>query len=104
MGHTGNNYVTVFMNERQCDLQTAVDLVGERFKLLMDRFLTDKTRLRSWGPDVDPHVAQNVMAMGNWVIGNLNWSFGTARYFGRDREEVERTLVVKLKPTRACDY
>lgn len=103
-GHTGNNYITVFMNEKQCNLQTAADLVGERFQFLIDGFLADKARLRSWGPEVDPHIAKNVMAMENWVVGNLNWSFETHRYFGRDREEIERTLVVKLKPTRACDY
>ena len=38
--------------------------------------------------------------MENWVIGNLNWSFETQRYFGHARHEIKRTRVVHLTPRR----
>ncbi|CCM04973.1 uncharacterized protein FIBRA_07171 [Fibroporia radiculosa] len=100
MGHTGNNIMTVLMNEKRCDLQTAADYVGVHFKTLMDSFLADKARLPSWGPKLDPVVAKFVMAMEKWVAGNCDWSFETQRYFGPACHEVKRTRVVRLYPKR----
>ena len=31
-----------------------------------------------------------------WVIGNIEWSFATNRYFGENGSEVKATLVVDL--------
>ncbi|EPT02352.1 hypothetical protein FOMPIDRAFT_1118553 [Fomitopsis schrenkii] len=98
MGHTGNNVMTVLMKSQQCDLQAAADHVGAHFKQLMESFQVDKARLPSWGPELDAVVAKYVMAMETWVVGNCEWSFETQRYFGVQREEVRRTLVVKLYP------
>ncbi|PCH42336.1 terpenoid synthase [Wolfiporia cocos MD-104 SS10] len=100
MGHTGNNVVTVLMNQNNWDLQTAVDHVGVHFKELMDSFMADKARLPSWGPKLDSAVSQFVMAMENWVVGNCEWSFETQRYFGTERAEIKRTRVVRLYPKR----
>ena len=41
------------------------------------------------------------MAMECWVSGNLEWSFGTHRYFGFDNEKIRETLVVELSPSKA---
>ena len=98
MGHTGNNVMTVLMKDKQCSLQEAADHVGTHFKQLMESFEADKARLPSWGPELDAVVAKYVMAMETWVVGNCDWSFETQRYFGVQREEVKRTLVVKLYP------
>lgn len=100
MGHTGNNILTVLMKEKSIDLQTASDQVGEHFKVLNDRFLDCKSRLPSWGPEWDPVVAQFVMAMESWVIGNLEWSFETQRYFGPQHSKIKETLIVELYPKR----
>jgi hypothetical protein len=88
------------MKERRLDLQTASDEVGVYFKELMDRFIADKTRLRSWGPSIDADVQRYVEAMGHWVIGNLEWSFETQRYFGADHCGVKATRLVTLRPCR----
>ncbi|CCL98795.1 uncharacterized protein FIBRA_00800 [Fibroporia radiculosa] len=96
MDHPEHNLVTVLMNEKCCDLQTAADYVGVHFKLLVDGFLADKARLPSWGSELDTVVANFVMAMEKWVAGNCDWSFETQRYFGPARHEVKQTRVVKL--------
>ena len=33
-----------------------------------------------------------------WVIGSIEWSFETGRYFGKDGAMVKDTLVVELLP------
>jgi len=100
MGHTGNNILTVLMNQYNWDLQQAADHVGVHFKALLDSFYADKARLPSWGPKLDPIVAKFVMAMENWFIGNCDWSFETQRYFGPQHAEIKRTRIVKLYPKR----
>lgn len=100
MGHTTNNVITVLMRHKGLDLQGAADYVGVHFKGLMDTFLEAKRTLPSWGAKIDREVALYAMAMQHWVIGNLNWSFETQRYFGHARHEVKRTHIVQLYPRR----
>ena len=100
MGHTTNNIMTVLMRHRQLDLQGAADAVGVHFKGLIDTYLATKAALPTWGAKTDDEVARYAMAMENWVIGNLNWSFETQRYFGHARHEIRRTRVVQLYPRR----
>ncbi|THH18124.1 hypothetical protein EW146_g2812 [Bondarzewia mesenterica] len=88
-GHIGNNIVTVLMRSRGSDLQSTSDYVGEYYKELMERYLADKPRLRSFGPELDADVALYIRAMENWPIGNLEWSFETFRYFGPRHDEVK---------------
>ncbi len=100
MGHTTNNVMTVLMRHKGLDLQGAADYVGVYFKGLIDTFLEAKRTLPSWGAKIDQEVALYAMAMENWVIGNLNWSFETQRYFGHARQEIKRTRIVHLNPRR----
>ena len=101
MGHTTNNVMSVLMKHKQLDIQGAADAVGVHFKGLIDTFLEAKASLPSWGAEVDAQVAQYAVAMEQWVIGNLNWSFETQRYFGHARHETKRTRVGQLYPRRA---
>jgi hypothetical protein len=39
--------------------------------------------------------------MERWVVGNLEWSFGTRRYFGADNNKIRESLTVELAPTKA---
>lgn len=95
-GHTGNNIVTVLMREKNIGLQAASDLIGAHFEALMKRFMDTKKLLPSFGGDLDLAVAKYVEAMEHWVIGNLEWSFESQRYFGTEHDRVKETLVVKL--------
>ncbi|KAI0925898.1 Linoleate 10R-lipoxygenase cop4 [Taiwanofungus camphoratus] len=96
-GHSGNNIVTVLMRQKNVDLQTASDLVGEHFATLMDRFVTAKGGLPSWSPSVDAAVSDYVRAMEYWVTGNLEWSFETQRYFGVMHAEIKYTRLISLR-------
>jgi hypothetical protein len=89
------------MKERGLDLQDAVDCAGKLFGEVMEGFATDKARLPSWGTIIDANVAAYVEAMGHWVIGNLEWSFETQRYFGCDHTEIKTTRLVTMRPA-AC--
>ncbi|KAH7911343.1 isoprenoid synthase domain-containing protein [Hygrophoropsis aurantiaca] len=95
-GHTGNNVVTVLMREHGIELQEAADMVGGIFEELMRRYLEDRTRLPSWGPEVDADVARYIQGIDHWVVGNLQWSFETPRYFGSRHTDVLRTLRITL--------
>ncbi|EPQ52751.1 terpenoid synthase [Gloeophyllum trabeum ATCC 11539] len=97
-GIGGNNIVTVLMQAKNFTLQEASDYIGKYFTDLMQRFEADKKRLPSWGPEVDEAVAGYVRGMENWIIGNLEWSFETQRYFGANHAEVKHTRLITLLP------
>lgn len=100
-GIGGNNIVTVLMRAQHVDLQTAADFVGYHFRTLMDKFTEGKKNLPSWGLEVDTGVQAYIQAMEHWIIGNLDWSFETKRYFGSQHDEVKRTLLVTLRSREA---
>ena len=97
-GLEGNNILTVLMQARGFSLQEASDYAGTLFGDLMNRFVAEREKLPSWGPDLDRGVNRYVDAIGHWVVGNLCWSFETSRYFGSALEDVKRTGIVKLRP------
>ncbi|OJA08758.1 hypothetical protein AZE42_08877 [Rhizopogon vesiculosus] len=98
MGHTGNNIVTVLMQEQDAGIQEAADCIGVVFKQLMARFLKDKSRLPSWGAVIDRDVALYVKGLADWVGGNLVWSFQCARYFGTANNVALLSRLVTLYP------
>ena len=97
-GLGGNNIVTVLMREHKIDLQSAADMVGAHFGKLMEQFIMQQGRVPSWGPEVDAAVTDYITAMQHWVIGNLEWSFRTQRYFGSEHARVKSTRIVSLWP------
>jgi hypothetical protein len=70
-GISGNNIMTVLMEHRKMDLQSAADYVGAHCEELMTRFLTMQTRLPSWGSAVDSQIARFIAGLGYWIKGNL---------------------------------
>lgn len=103
-GIGGNNIVTVLMADRNVDLQEASDMVGEHFAALMTRFVEGKRKLPSWGMETDAAVAAYICAMEHWVVGNLDWSFETQRYFGPQHAAVKENRVVLVRPREVEDY
>ena len=87
------------MREKGISLQQAADEVGERSAKLMKDLEDAKNRLPSWGVRVDADVARYICALEDWVIGNLEWSFETVRYFGPTHDEVRKTRVIFLSPS-----
>ncbi|KAG7085298.1 Sesquiterpene synthase 10 [Marasmius oreades] len=101
-GIGGNNIITVLMKHKNMSLQSACDYVGLYCEELVNRYLSAKARLPSWGSSkLDGDVARYAEACGHWVKGNLDWSFETIRYFGTAPYEVKRTRLVTLR--RPCD-
>ena len=99
-GLEGNNILTVLMEANGFNLQEAADRAGVLFGDLVSRFIAERKKLPSWGPDLDRDVSRYVDAIGHWVVGNLCWSFETPRYFGPSLEDVKRTRIVKLRPRK----
>ncbi|KAF9453461.1 terpenoid synthase [Macrolepiota fuliginosa MF-IS2] len=97
-GQSGNNVVTVLMNDRNISLQEACDVVGVHCQQFVDDYLSARDELRA---TVGGDASRVVEAMGNWIIGNVEWSFESPRYFGHEHDEVKRTLTLTLRPSEA---
>ncbi|RPD69751.1 terpenoid synthase [Lentinus tigrinus ALCF2SS1-7] len=97
-GHTTNNVMTVLMHHLGLDLQGAANYIAEHFKTLMETYLEAKRTLPTWDAVIDLGVARHAMAMECWIVGNLNWSFESQRYFGAAGAEVRKSRVVRLYP------
>ncbi|KAJ3551248.1 hypothetical protein NM688_g4813 [Phlebia brevispora] len=98
MGHLTNNILTVLQREHGVSLQEASTLVRAHWEELYKNFEAAKQELPSFGKEMDDIVARHVAAMEYWVAGNLDWSFATPRYFGKDYKHVRETLTVRLSP------
>ncbi|KAF9475126.1 terpenoid synthase [Pholiota conissans] len=96
-----HNMIPVVMNQEGIDLQSAVDFVGDMCKQSIDRFDEERSRLPSWGPEIDRQVDIYVDGLANWIVGSLHWSFETERYFGKTGRQVKASRVVELLPLRA---
>ena len=89
--------VVVLMKNEGCNLQAAVDIVGEMCKRSIDRFMFASAQLPSWGAAVDGDVKVYVKGLAEWIVGSLHWSFETEGYFGREGGRIKKTKVVYLK-------
>jgi hypothetical protein len=88
--------VCVFMTHDGLSLQEAVDRVGEVYKETLDSFIENQKRVPSWGDNIDKDVKLYINGMQEWVIGSINWSFVTKRYFGDNGGLVKATGIVDL--------
>ncbi|KXN91677.1 Linoleate 10R-lipoxygenase COP4 [Leucoagaricus sp. SymC.cos] len=95
-GHTGNNVVTVLMKDRNIGLQEACDYIGVRCREFMNNYLSACDELRA---TVSGDASRFVEAIGSWIIGNLEWSFESPRYFGHEHDEIKQTLTLTLRPS-----
>ncbi|KAI0706366.1 terpenoid synthase [Earliella scabrosa] len=97
-GDDRHNLTTIIMHQFNVDVQEAFDKIGKWRQELTDQFLEAYGKLPSWGPEIDEEVRRYVDGMGNWVRGNIAWSFESERYFGLDGPEIEKTRRVVLRP------
>lgn len=67
-GHTGNNIVTVLMQENNTSLQRTADYIGLQCTKFMETYLAARQRLpKSLGAD----AARFIEALGCWMVGNI---------------------------------
>ncbi|KAG2098250.1 isoprenoid synthase domain-containing protein [Suillus discolor] len=98
--HSTNNSVAVLMVKQGLDLQGAIDYCGRLCNISLQRFEENRANLPSWGEEIDKDVAKYVEGLQNWITGTLQWSFESARYFGKDAHIVKQNRIVKLLPKR----
>eukprot|EP00753_Platysulcus_tardus_P013398 PLAT3672.1.p1 GENE.PLAT3672.1~~PLAT3672.1.p1 ORF type:complete len:412 (-),score=-36.47 PLAT3672.1:340-1575(-) len=95
-----HNMVVILMQYHGHTLQSAIDYVGDLCRQTINTFIENKSKVPSWGPEVDKDVAGYVQGLQEWIVGSLHWSFQTKRYFGDNGAEVKRTRYVKLLPVK----
>ncbi len=61
--------VPILMEYQGFDLQGAVDHVGELCSQTIDEFIENKSKLPSWGPEIDSMVAGYVQGLQDWIVG-----------------------------------
>lgn len=88
------------MKAHNIGLQAAADMAGEHFSKLVQQFNDDKATLFKTKPDIAEQLKELIYAMECMVSGNLYWSAQSKRYFGERREEIMRTRMVHLTPSR----
>ena len=76
----GHNLVLAVAGERRVPLDTAVDLIAERWRAAMDRFVALRADVPSFGPALDPAVTTHLDGVANAVRGTLDWTVESTRY------------------------
>ncbi|KAF5373605.1 hypothetical protein D9758_000965 [Tetrapyrgos nigripes] len=96
-----HNMIVILMECHGHTLQSSMDYVGDLCKQTIDDFNENKTKIPSWGPEIDDNVQRYVEGLQNWIVGSLHWSFMTTRYFGTDGEAIKQHRTVVL--AKKCD-
>ena len=97
-GHGGHNIVTVIMNEKGVDLDSALDWLSEYHGQVLSNFRAQYRLLPSWGSAVDDDVSTFVERLAYWIRGIDCWSLETERYFGTKGLEIKEHRCVALLP------
>ncbi|KAF6229256.1 hypothetical protein HO133_007372 [Letharia lupina] len=91
----GFEHTLVSIYIRQGKTQTeAYDCVDQLMKDRYRDWYLALAELPMWGEDVGKQVQVYIQGCQNMVVANLNWSFKTERYFGREHWNVRRTRIV----------
>lgn len=91
------------MRQHNLDVQAAINMIGKMCKAATERFVNDRKQLPSWGPEIDRQVSLYCDGLQDWIVGTLNWSFETERYFGKGGQEMKEKRVVTLLPVRKVE-
>ncbi|KAI0751983.1 isoprenoid synthase domain-containing protein [Fomes fomentarius] len=75
------NLVLSVMVERDCDLQTAIDVSTDMMRSRVEEYLGYKTQLPLFGDEVDAEVAKYVQGLEHYVQGCIVWNYHSPRYF-----------------------
>ena len=86
------------MNEKEVDLDGALDWVTEYHDQVLSEFQAQCRALVLWGPEVDFKVKKYVERLAWFIRGIDCWAFETERYFGKKGREIQRRRIVYLLP------
>ncbi|KZT04734.1 terpenoid synthase [Laetiporus sulphureus 93-53] len=93
-----HNLVAIMMYTHEMGKQAAIEHVGDMCNKAVERFLTIRAKLPSWGPEIDAQVKTYIQGLQDWMRGRAEWSFMTERYFGKDAPVIRKGLQVQLMP------
>jgi Delta6-protoilludene synthase len=75
-GDDTHNFVRVVIDERQCNLTSALEWISDYHDNLAAEFLSLINDLPSFGSEIiDAQVRTYANGLGNWVRANEAWSF-----------------------------
>ena len=86
------------MNEKEIDLNGALDWVAEYHKQILSEFQAQYQALPSWDPAIDLRVKTYVERLAHFMRGIDCWAFETERYFGSKGREIQKQRIVDLLP------
>ena len=69
------------MIERDCDLQTAIDVLTDMIAQRVEDYARYKAQLPSFGPEVDAELARFHKGMEQFTQGSLVWYYHTPRKY-----------------------
>jgi alpha-muurolene/germacrene-A/gamma-muurolene synthase len=92
--------LVVVMNQKHLTVNGAINYVAEVCEKSMSQFVETRSKVPSWGEEIDKEVSIYLDGLQYWMIGLLNWSFLTERYFGKAVADVKANRIVKLAPRR----
>ncbi|WP_233512558.1 terpene synthase family protein [Micromonospora deserti] len=78
----GHNLVLAVAAERRVPVETAVELVADRWRESMRHFVEFRAAVPSFGPTLDEAVTDHLEAVANAVRGTVEWTLESARYPG----------------------
>jgi hypothetical protein len=61
--------IVILMRHHGHDLQSAIDYVGNLCSQTIDTFNENRTRLPSWGAEVDDMVERYLKGLQDWIVG-----------------------------------
>ncbi|KAK3059561.1 hypothetical protein LTS18_010539, partial [Coniosporium uncinatum] len=90
-GHFPFNLVSVMRTaEPGLSQQAAYDRADELLREQFREYYVARSCVPSWGWEIDKVVHMWFEALERHVKANMNWSFVTERYFGKEAERVRR--------------
>ena len=98
------------MEERKISLQSALDDLAVRAKSHIMRFLHNQSCLPliaaqlGWSAEIQERLQEYVDGLGQWVRGNDDWSFESARYYGTEGHTVRETRLVRVRERQENSY
>ncbi|EMD32718.1 hypothetical protein CERSUDRAFT_99095 [Gelatoporia subvermispora B] len=97
------NLVFHIMLERDCGLQTAVDILTGMLAQRVIDYAELKKQLPSFGPSVDSELARYLKALEQYVQGTVVWYYMSPRYFRGQDVSNRKNLVVPVFERTAPD-
>ena len=76
-----HNILVVVMNQKDLTINGAINYVAEVCEKSMNQFVETRSKMPSWGEEIDKEVSIYLDGLQHWIIGHLKWAFLTERYF-----------------------